>query len=69
MYLILYLDRGYQRNHGLPVLNLNQVGPFQLNIQCTSEQVRLIGIDYSIVILIRWAHSDSIFNTGLDRLG
>jgi hypothetical protein len=45
------------------------VGPFQLNIQCRSRQVRLIGIEYSVVVLIRWAHSNSIFNAGLDRLG
>ena len=40
-----------------------------LYIQCTSRQVRLVGIEYSVVILIRWADSDSIFNAGLDRLG
>jgi hypothetical protein len=38
------------------------VGPFQLNIQCRSGEVRLIGIEYSVAIWIRWAHSDSIFN-------
>jgi hypothetical protein len=48
---------------------MDRVGPFRLNIQCRSGQVRLIGIEYSIVTLIRWAHSDSIFNAGPDRLG
>jgi hypothetical protein len=47
---------------------MDWVGPFRLNIQCRSGQVRLIRIEYSVVILIRWAHSDSIFNAGLDRL-
>ena len=27
------------------------------NIQCRCGQVRLIGIEYSVVVLIRWAHS------------
>jgi hypothetical protein len=34
-----------------------------------SGQVRLIGIEYSVVVLIMWAYSDSIFNEGPDRLG
>jgi hypothetical protein len=33
------------------------VGPFQLNNQYNSRQVRLIGVEYSVVGLIRWAHS------------
>jgi hypothetical protein len=39
-----------------------------LNIQCKSRQVRLIDIGYSVVILIKWAYSDSIFNAGPDKL-
>ena len=42
----------------------NRFGGYQYNKQC-----RLIGIEYSVVILIRWAHSDLIFNAHLDRLG
>jgi len=40
-----------------------------LNIKFNCGQVRLIGIEYSVVVLIRWAHSNSIFNAGPDRLG
>jgi hypothetical protein len=54
--------------NGIFNYHTDQVGPFQLNIQCRSGQVRLIGIEYSVVIWIGWAHSDSIFNAGLDRL-
>ena len=33
------------------------VGPFWLNIQCSSRQVKLIRIEPSVVALIRWAQS------------
>jgi hypothetical protein len=46
------------------------VGPFRLNIQCRSRQVRLIGIEYSVAELLRRAHSalNIKFNCGQVRL-
>ena len=43
--------------NGIFNYHTDQVGPFQLNIQCRSRQVRLIRIEYSVAILIWWAHS------------
>ena len=54
--------------NGIFNYHTDHVGPFQLNIQCRFGQVRLIGIEYSMVIL-RWAHSNSIFNAGCGQMG